>query len=134
MVTFTSCRSFLTRLAGSEIRTLARSVPSTFSTTSRSTTLPVSRPAIAHRAADAEALRVAEDDVDRPLRGQEAGSVAGQADQADQAGRWPRSRSGRPRSRGPKNGRSCRFLPGTRPIEAAGWPLQGDGGFSSVGP
>src|SRR6185312_16261045 len=44
IVTFTSWRSFLTRLAGSEIRTLARSVPST-STMSVSTTLPVSRPA-----------------------------------------------------------------------------------------
>ena len=42
--TFTSWRSFLTRAAGSEIRTRARSVPST-STRSTSTTLPVSSPA-----------------------------------------------------------------------------------------
>ena len=42
--TFTSWRSFLTRSAGSETRTRARSIPST-STRSTSTTLPVSRPA-----------------------------------------------------------------------------------------
>src|SRR5208337_4474001 len=44
MLTLTSCRIFLTRLAGKEMRTRARSVPST-STRSRSTTFPASRPA-----------------------------------------------------------------------------------------
>ena len=37
------------------------------------------------RAADADPLAVAEDDVDRPLRGQEARPAAGQAEQAEQA-------------------------------------------------
>src|SRR5262249_21959986 len=118
------------------------------------------QPGDAHRAADPEALRVAEDDLDDPLRRQEARAVAGQPDQADQAGDGDDHDQADPDLAGREAGAHLSLLwssspwslsPSRRAIASpdgpAPWTIlrarwqedeglrdHGDGGFSNVGP
>ncbi len=88
-----------------------------------------------HRTADADSLAIAKDDVDRPLRGEEAGAVARQADQADQAGHGHDHDQTDPDLADLGAGAHLDSSRGPSPsMEVAACAPHRPGGFSSVGP